>query len=355
MILEYLPLKSLEYQHKRQPISEDETLAVLHQGLLALTYLHRQTPPIMHRDIKPANILVQSRIPFHIKLADFGLSKASDYLATLCGSLIYAAPEVVIYVRSQSARCVKYSKAVDIWSLGVVIFQYTCGLPDDDGLEGLAWCKKIVMELNDWDSDCLIDILSTMIVMEPDLRDSAEICLHKTLEMPDLGRFLKSTSAFYEHQQPQRGEVYQQGAVAYSAEGRRDSWQEDSNDLFRESEIQRYIKSKVSLHSGPPTFTERRKRFTQLSTAFSESFGRPKILLEDLPHEPNDVNSGNDAGLTNQSASRTEVTNNADARQREMAALLQEFIGERCPEINNPTRRKFTPFHPRVRDPKVRL
>lgn len=91
LVLEYLPLGNLEYQNRQQCISIDEVHALLRQSLSALAYLHGQRPSIAHRDIKPQNILVQSRKPFHVKLADFGLSKASDYLATACGSLLYAA------------------------------------------------------------------------------------------------------------------------------------------------------------------------------------------------------------------------------------------------------------------------
>ncbi|KAF2744334.1 kinase-like protein, partial [Sporormia fimetaria CBS 119925] len=81
------------------------------------------TPPIVHRDIKPENILVLSRSPFHIKLSDFGLAKAGSYLETRCGTLVYTAPEIAQYCRPNSAGSPRYTCAVDIWSLGVVVFQ----------------------------------------------------------------------------------------------------------------------------------------------------------------------------------------------------------------------------------------
>jgi serine/threonine protein kinase len=51
---------------------------------------------IMHRDIKPENILVQCQDvgAIHVKLADFGLTRASRDLTTICGSPRYLAPEV---------------------------------------------------------------------------------------------------------------------------------------------------------------------------------------------------------------------------------------------------------------------
>ncbi|KAK0717155.1 kinase-like domain-containing protein [Lasiosphaeria miniovina] len=135
MILEYAPLGTLEDQAGVEWFSPQESLEILRQGLSALRHLHEREDPIVHRDIKPGNILVQSRNPLHIKLSDFGLSKESqDYLNTLCGTRLYAAPEIF---RHQS-----YDSAVDIWSLGVVIFEYAHQLPNFRGsqpFDGLRW------------------------------------------------------------------------------------------------------------------------------------------------------------------------------------------------------------------------
>lgn len=89
LVMEYLPLGNLACQDF---ITEEETLQLLCQGLQALDYLHSHSPPLAHRDIKPANILVQFRMPFVIKLADFGLAKNDSSLKTFCGSNEYAAP-----------------------------------------------------------------------------------------------------------------------------------------------------------------------------------------------------------------------------------------------------------------------
>ncbi|KAK3114101.1 hypothetical protein LTR53_007919 [Teratosphaeriaceae sp. CCFEE 6253] len=182
LVMEYVPLGNLEDQHRRHKISEDEAIIVLQQVLSALFFLHEQSPPIVHRDIKPGNLLVQSRKPMHIKLGDFGLSKASEDLTTLCGSPVYLPPELARHHGSKASRSrILYSHAVDIWSLGVVIYQYVYGLPQRGSGSALVWCKRLVQHLNDWESEELIDVLSRMIVMDPRRWIAARSCLNKAL------------------------------------------------------------------------------------------------------------------------------------------------------------------------------
>ena len=151
-------------------------MTVLCQGLSALQDLHERRDPIVHRDIKPANILLQSRDPLHIKLADFGLSRAKDDLTTMCGTAMYLAPEVW--------RGKKYTPVVDIWSFGVVAFECAYDLPDHDEYRGRDWCQLLVDQVNDWDDNDLIHLLSNaMIVMDPKSRGSARYCYQEALRL----------------------------------------------------------------------------------------------------------------------------------------------------------------------------
>ncbi len=88
--MKYVPFGNLACQD----FITEETLQLLCQGLQALEYLHSYSPPLAHRDIKPVNILVWSRMPFVIKLADFELTKNDSMLKTFCESNEYAAPEI---------------------------------------------------------------------------------------------------------------------------------------------------------------------------------------------------------------------------------------------------------------------
>lgn len=85
------PELHLEYA-RRGPLSNlknitiSESVLVLTQCLSALSYLHGEQ--LAHRDIPPNNILVRSRAPFDVVLADFGLCKNATELRTQCGTIL---------------------------------------------------------------------------------------------------------------------------------------------------------------------------------------------------------------------------------------------------------------------------
>ena len=176
LVMEYLPLGNLACQDY---ITEEDNLQILCQGLQALEYLHSQSPPLAHRDIKPENILVQSQIPFVIKLVDFGLAKNDSSFKTFCGTNEYAAPEIWEHRH--------YTTMVDIWSLGVVVLQYGYGLPRPSRKrKGKPWCRDIVKAAEDTEGegDVLIDLISTkMLRMDYRNRHSASDCLEESYRL----------------------------------------------------------------------------------------------------------------------------------------------------------------------------
>jgi serine/threonine protein kinase len=62
----------------------------------------------------------------HILLTDFGLSKVAIDTQTVCGTIEFMAPEMIDYKQS-------YDKAVDYWSLGVMLYDMICGEPPFTG------------------------------------------------------------------------------------------------------------------------------------------------------------------------------------------------------------------------------
>ena len=165
LILEYIPLENLRYQHDCEHFSPDESTTILCQSLLGLEYLHEQK--IVHRNIKSENIFVQERYStLHIKLADFGLAKADSRLKTICGTHTYVAPEIAKYIGlPEPAMDEIYTDAVDIWFLGVVFSRFFYSLPYlGFGLE-TDWCKAIIENLNEYDFEVELDLLRTGMVV----------------------------------------------------------------------------------------------------------------------------------------------------------------------------------------------
>jgi serine/threonine-protein kinase Chk2 len=107
---------------------EAEARLLFRNLLEALRYLHEQG--VAHRDLKPENILLASRDDdVTIKVSDFGLSKVvgeDQLMKTLCGTPQYLAPEIV--ARRDGKRA-GYSKAVDLWACGVILYILLVGYP----------------------------------------------------------------------------------------------------------------------------------------------------------------------------------------------------------------------------------
>lgn len=88
----------------------------------ALQFLHERN--ISHLDLKPQNILLSSLEKPHLKLADFGFAQHMspwDEKHVLRGSPLYMAPEMVC--RRQ------YDARVDLWSVGVILYEALFGQP----------------------------------------------------------------------------------------------------------------------------------------------------------------------------------------------------------------------------------
>ncbi|KAI5813861.1 ribosomal protein S6 kinase [Pyronema omphalodes] len=105
---------------KEGRFKEDRAKFYIAELILALEHLHNHD--IVYRDLKPENILLDAN--GHIALCDFGLSKANlaanATTNTFCGTTEYLAPEVLLDDQG-------YTKMVDFWSLGVLVFEMCCG------------------------------------------------------------------------------------------------------------------------------------------------------------------------------------------------------------------------------------
>ncbi|KAI9785596.1 MAG: hypothetical protein M1816_000342 [Peltula sp. TS41687] len=202
IVLELCPGGELFHQIVRLTyFSEHLSRHVIVQVAEALEYLHEEKG-VVHRDIKPENLLFYP-IPFipsknpkprsaededkedegqfvqgvgaggigRIKIADFGLSKVvwDNQTMTPCGTVGYTAPEIV--------KDERYSKSVDMWALGCVLYTLLCGFPPfyDESIQVLT--EKVARGqytfLSPWWDDIsksAQDLVSHLLTVNPDKR-----------------------------------------------------------------------------------------------------------------------------------------------------------------------------------------
>ncbi|XP_017550271.1 serine/threonine-protein kinase ULK2 isoform X2 [Pygocentrus nattereri] len=130
LVMEYCNGGDLaDYLQAKGTLREDTLRVFLQQIAAAMRILNSKG--IIHRDLKPQNILLSytgrkksSISGIRIKIADFGFARylqSNMMAATLCGSPMYMAPEVIM---SQN-----YDARADLWSIGTVIYQCLVGKP----------------------------------------------------------------------------------------------------------------------------------------------------------------------------------------------------------------------------------
>ena len=102
---------------EKNGLSESKAFEYFIQVVNAVYYLHNNN--IIHRDIKPENILIGANNK--IKLCDFGWAKelTLENRSTFCGTVEYMAPEIV--------GSENYDYSVDIWSLGILLYELLYG------------------------------------------------------------------------------------------------------------------------------------------------------------------------------------------------------------------------------------
>src|SRR4051812_33545315 len=146
MLFEYVNGgQMLDYIISHGRLKEKQARKFGRQIASALDYCHRNS--IVHRDLKIENILISKT--GDIKIIDFGLSNLFSplgHLKTFCGSLYFAAPELL--------QAKQYTgPEVDIWSFGIVLYVLVCGkVPfDDQSMPQLhAKIKRGVVDYPQW-------------------------------------------------------------------------------------------------------------------------------------------------------------------------------------------------------------
>ncbi|ORX49113.1 kinase-like protein [Hesseltinella vesiculosa] len=163
MVMDYVPGGELfRILRKKKHFSEADTRFYACEVILALEYLHQHD--IVYRDLKPENILLDAK--GHIKLADFGFAKhVESRTFTVVGTPDYIAPEII--------HGKGYTKAVDWWSLGVLIYELYVGKAPFADENPVKLYEKILTCDVPWPSDMnpvLKDLLLGLLNPDPGAR-----------------------------------------------------------------------------------------------------------------------------------------------------------------------------------------
>lgn len=169
LVLEYCDGGDLyKYIKTHGKLSEEETKNYFFQISKGLYFLYSNN--LIHRDLKPHNILIDYNNV--LKICDFGFVKENNeniLFDTLCGSPIYMAPEILKYK--------KYDSKVDLWSMGIILFEMLTSKPPFIGINHIDLIRVIdSTELTIPDditisNDCH-DLLKSLIVVDPHNRIS---------------------------------------------------------------------------------------------------------------------------------------------------------------------------------------
>ena len=164
LVIDYCDGEDLnKYIKKNGRISEKQTKIFMTQIASGLYYLYSLN--LIHRDLKPHNILLSKN--GNIKIADFGFVKdytENSMFDTLCGSPIYMAPEILQHK--------KYDAKVDLWSIGIILYEMLSAEPPFMASNHIQLLKtiettKFKFQKNIIISTDCINIIESLLVVNP--------------------------------------------------------------------------------------------------------------------------------------------------------------------------------------------
>lgn len=165
LVMEYISGKALyDLLEQEGRMSKEKVVPILRQIVIALQHLHSKG--IMHHDLKPENIMISDGV---VKLIDFSFSTKEPMDEDQFGTIDYIAPEVIKYE--------KYTVKIDIWSLGVVLYELlTLQLPfyhKSRNKTKKNICNAKIKFPSSLDEEAK-DLLSQMLERNPEKRISLE-------------------------------------------------------------------------------------------------------------------------------------------------------------------------------------
>jgi len=194
LILEFAPkgelYKSLQQQQHGR-FDEAQSAKYISQMTDALAYCHSKK--VIHRDIKPENLLLD--VKGNIKIADFGWSvhAPNSRRATMCGTLDYLPPEMI--------EGAMHDEKVDLWSLGVLTFEFLVGKPPfeaESNNETYRRITKVDLRFPAHVSTEAKDLISRLLRKEPNER----LTLEEVVKHPWILSYVPGKAAERHNSQP---------------------------------------------------------------------------------------------------------------------------------------------------------
>lgn len=158
-------------------MSEEASLSVFTQVVKAVEFCHAKG--IAHCDIKMENVLL---FKGSVKLADFGFAKVSEVVLEsdeFCGTLPYAAPEVVMGMEHNAMKA-------DVWSLGVLFYALLFGafpFPAEDAKSMVEAQLSRVFTFPENTSENIKSLIVSMLEPSIEKRMSAKSVLNALAQM----------------------------------------------------------------------------------------------------------------------------------------------------------------------------
>ena len=174
---------------KKKRLSTKIVASIIKDVISAIYFLHNMKPPIIHRDIKPENVLLSDGLV--AKLTDFGWSnyiQEDEKRTTVCGTPIYLAPEIL--------EEKGHDEAVDIWCIGVLLFELATAAVPFQGND-IDTLKENILKLKiTWPKEINTDaknLIMKMLKLDPKQRLPLEEMLKHpfiTKLIPDATKYL---------------------------------------------------------------------------------------------------------------------------------------------------------------------
>ena len=188
-IMEYISkgnVYSLISQDKKKRINAQIVASLMKDVISAVYFLHNMHPPIIHRDIKPENVLLAEGMV--AKLTDFGWSnymQEDEQRKTVCGTPIYLAPEII---KEQG-----HDEHVDVWCIGVLLFELITGNVPFQGNDIETLQNNILKLKISWPRDINTDV-KNLIMKILKLDPNQRLPLSDMLQHPFFTRYFPNAA-----------------------------------------------------------------------------------------------------------------------------------------------------------------